>query len=372
MIEYMKKYFVMRLFILSFILFSGGCSSLGPMTVKKERINYNAALQHTNDEQILMNLVRLKYRDTPIFLEISSINSRMSFEVSADAGAELEENAPDVFSIGGGVTYAIEPVVTYTPLQGEEFVQRLLTPISLDTLMLLYQSGWSMKRILRLCVQRLNDVENAPRASGPTPGTAPEYENFAHVLDLMGKLEQQRDLSFVYEVFPSEDRHPRAVMQISKKAWTRPEMQEIVRILNLAKNMKHYPLVYPTVEHEEEGKNDRLTLETRSVLGILYFLSESVEAPSKDVQEGKVKITRYDSGELFDWTLITGKLLQIKTQPSKPSQPSVAVYYRRSWFYINDSDLESKSTFSLLSQLIALQSGKTDRVLPLLTLPLGN
>jgi sulfhydrogenase subunit alpha len=115
----------------------------------------------------------------------------------------------------------------------------------------------------------------------------------------------------------------------------------------------------------------RLSLETRSVLGILYFLSESVEAPSKDVQEGKVSITRYDSGELFDWTLITGKLLQIKTQPSKPNQASVAVYYRRSWFYIDDSDLESKSTFSLLSQLIALQSGKTDRVLPVLTLPLG-
>ncbi len=352
-------------------LFSSGCVSLGPMAVKRERINYNAAIQHTNDEQILMNLVRLKYRDTPIFIEVSSINSRMSFGVSAEAGAELEENAPDVFSIGGGVAYAIEPVVTYTPLQGEEFVQRLLTPISLDTLMLLYQSGWSMKRILRLCVQRLNEVENAPRASGPTPGTAPDYEDFSYVLDLMGKLEQQRDLSFVYEIFPLEDRRPRAIMQISKKAWTNPEMQEIIRILNLAKHMKHYPLVYPTIEHEEEEKNDRLSLETRSVLGILYFLSESVEAPAKDMQEGKIKITRYDSGEPFDWTRITEKLLRIKTQPSKPNQASVAVYYRRSWFYIDDSDLESKSTFSLLSQLIALQSGKTDRVLPVLTLPLG-
>jgi len=57
MIEYVKKHLVIPVFILSFILFSGSCASLGPMTVKRERINYNAALQHTNDEQILMNLV---------------------------------------------------------------------------------------------------------------------------------------------------------------------------------------------------------------------------------------------------------------------------------------------------------------------------
>jgi hypothetical protein len=86
------------------------------------------ALQQPNDEQILLNLVRLKYRDTPIFIEVSGINSKLSFEASAEAGAEVEESAPGIFTLGGGVAYATEPVVTYTPLQGEEFIQRLLSP----------------------------------------------------------------------------------------------------------------------------------------------------------------------------------------------------------------------------------------------------
>jgi hypothetical protein len=34
---------------------------------KGERVNYNLTLQSTTDEQMLLNLVRLKYRDTPIF-----------------------------------------------------------------------------------------------------------------------------------------------------------------------------------------------------------------------------------------------------------------------------------------------------------------
>jgi hypothetical protein len=52
-------------------------------------------------------------------------------------------------------------------------------------------------------------------------------------------------------------------------------------------------------------------------------------------------------------------------------QAAVAVQYRGSWFYIDDADLGSKATFSLLSQLFALQAGKVAGIAPLLTLPLG-
>jgi len=49
----------------------------------------------------------------------------------------------------------------------------------------------------------------------------------------------------------------------------------------------------------------------------------------------------------------------------------VAVFYRRSWFYIDDSDLDSKSTFSMLGQVFALQSGDVEKMTPVLTLPIG-
>jgi hypothetical protein len=59
--------------------------------------------------------------------------------------------------------------VTYTPLTGEDFATRMLSPIPLDSIMLFDQSGWSVERLLLVAVQRVNDVLNPHTASGPTP-----------------------------------------------------------------------------------------------------------------------------------------------------------------------------------------------------------
>jgi hypothetical protein len=47
----------------------------------------------------------------------------------------------------------------------------------------------------------------------------------------------------------------------------------------------------------------------------------------------------------------------------------VAIPYRGQWFYLADNDLESKSTFMLLSQLFRLQAGAAKAAGPTLTLP---
>jgi hypothetical protein len=354
------------------VLISGGCTTLGPSSLKSERINYNLALQITNDEQMLLNLVRLKYRDTPILLTVNSIASQYSFEVAAEAGAELETGPDnDLFSIGGGLAYSTRPTVTYTPLQGEEFMQRFLSPISLDAVSLLYRSGWTVKRLFRLTVQRLNNVKNAPRASGPTPGHAPQYKDFAQVLDLLNRLQRRELLDFVYETYPSGERPPRLAMQIAENAWDDPQTLKLAEILQLEKDKKHYPLKYQMVEHKQTGRFAHLRVETRSLLGIMFYLSQSVEVPERDLEGGKVTVTRYENGEAFEWSKVLGGIFNIKASQLKPPQAAVAVRYRGNWFYVDDSDLSSKSTFFLLSQLFAMQSGKVETIVPVLTLPVG-
>ena len=102
-------------------------------------MNFNAALQQTADEQLLLNLVRLRYRDTPAFLEVTSISTQSQFQTSFEAGTELERATvnSDLFKITGGFGYFTQPTLTYTPLQGENFIQRLLSPLTVDKLMLL-------------------------------------------------------------------------------------------------------------------------------------------------------------------------------------------------------------------------------------------
>lgn len=61
----------------------------------------------------------------------------------------------------------------------------------------------------------------------------------------------------------------------------------------------------------------------------------------------------------------------MQSTPLPPSGVAVSVSHRGSWFFIDDADLSSKATFSLLTHLLALQSGEVQRLVPLLTLPVG-
>ncbi len=148
-------------------------------------------------------------------------------------------------------------------------------------------------------------------------------------------------------------------------------MQELADLLRLVKGKRLYPLTSPTVVHEASQPYEELVVETRSLLGILFFLSQAVEVPWYDRQGGKVATTRNETGQPFDWQQVVGSLLAVKALPTRPSQASVVIRYRGSWFYIDDTDLESKATFSLLTQLLALQSGKVQGIVPMLTLPIG-
>jgi hypothetical protein len=86
---------------------------------------------------------------------------------------------------------------------------------------------------------------------------------------------------------------------------------------------------------------------------------------------GKVTLTKTSSGDIFDWKRLTDDLMHIQSHNSLPNQNAVAIKYRGSWFYIDDSDLTSKSTFSMLGQIFSLQAGKSKSMAPVLTLPVG-
>lgn len=357
------------------ILLSTGCKSLGPRAVKWERTPYNLAIQETQDEQLLLNLVRLKYRDTPVFLELSSIASQFTLESgfsTGDSGLAEVQSGNTLWRPGGlSLAYSAQPTITYTPLQGEKFAQQLLAPLNIETLMLLYRSGWPLKRVLRVCVQRLNHVENAVRASGPTPEVAPEYERFARVLELMGQLNDRGQLDLVYAAPTPTNASARIMLQIAASAFGLPEMQELWRLLGLVPQKQQYPVTLPLIEEAGRRELDHLEVETRSVQGVLFFLSQAVEVPEADLQAGRVTVTRTPTGEVFDWRNVIRQSLHVQSATKRPGDAAISVGYRGAWFYIGDSDLSSKSTFALLTQLVALQSGEVSRLTPVLTLPVG-
>lgn len=358
-----KKGFTRGVSIIIMIMLSG-CANLGAKAIKGTQISYNMAIQNTSDQQLLLNLARMRYRDTPLFMEVSSVSAQLRFEVGANASATLQPGA-DEHGLGGSVQYTETPTISYTPLQGDDFVKRLLTPIAIEKLVLLSNSGWSVERIMRVCVQRLDDLRNALRASGPTPSAAPEYKEFNELARLLRELQLQNALELTYQ-----DSNKRIVPVLLFDIQA-ADAQTLRRTKDLLKIKQQNNAVALTSRKEDDFK-ESITINTRSLLGVLFYLSQAIDIPDDHKNLGMVTTTLASDGTPFVWPDVTKGLFHVKSSTTRPKSASTTVFFREHWFYIDDTDLTSKSTFAFLSQLFALQAGSAESVKPVLTLPIGN
>ncbi|MCK5571431.1 MAG: hypothetical protein KAJ12_01665 [Bacteroidetes bacterium] len=362
-----------RLIVLSALLpILVGCGGgVGPGAMRSNRNHYNMAVQQTDAQELLLNLVRLRYRDTPFFLQVASVSANLKFHIDADAGGLIPSSGPNIVTLGAGVAYEESPTMTYTPLRGKQFVTQMLEPVKLGILLLLSYSGWSIERVFRLMVQEINGVRNAPTASGPTPAIEPEFRRFRRVSELLRAL-QLHDLVDL-STAPSDaggdgEKGPgkRIFVLLEPEALERPETQELVELLSLTPGRRYYEIV----SRVGQVNPDQISIVPRSVTAAMYYASQAVEVQQEDEEKGRVTVTMDAQGNRFDWKEVTGDFFRVQSG-SKPTDAYVSINYRGHWFFISDTDLDSKSTFVLLTTVLALQAGDVPSAGPVLTLPVS-
>ena len=59
-----------------------GCASIGPSTIARDRFDYITAISDSGKSQMLLNVVKLRYGDTPVFLDMSSVINQYTVEAS--------------------------------------------------------------------------------------------------------------------------------------------------------------------------------------------------------------------------------------------------------------------------------------------------
>ena len=120
--------------------FLWGCSQMGPQVIMTGRPQYNVAVQQTEAQQLLLNIVRNRYNDPVLFLDITSITSGFSRGVNAGVlGTFGAGSDSGIGNVGGD--FRENPNIFYAPNTGEKFVRQMLTPIDLRTIALLLQAG---------------------------------------------------------------------------------------------------------------------------------------------------------------------------------------------------------------------------------------
>jgi len=358
------KHFKEYCSIVLLLLLMSGCRTIGPNEITGTHSLYNQAISTSLDRQLLQNLVRLRYRDTPYFLGVGSVTASLKLETSGGTDSELNTGTGgNLLMPNIGITYSSGPTISYVPLQGEDFLRNLLTPISLESLFVLMQSGWSAKRVIGMAVEKINDLENAPTASGPTPSTPPaNQDRFRRLLEL---LESKRNAGRIQTKIDSSTGE---LFLMLDKSGLATEVAEIKDLLNLNREEKSFRIDGNIFQPNP----DTISIRTRSIMSILFYLSHNTDIPAEDEAKGLVTITRIQDGSAFDWRqTAAGSQFRVLVSEKEPKDAFLAIPYRGNWFYLEDSDLDSKSSFLLLTQLFNLQAGNINRPGPTLTIPVS-
>lgn len=89
--------------ILMVLLAATGCSSIGPGTVARNRVEYSSSVGDSWKRQALLNIVKLRYLDPPSFVDVGQIVAGYSLETGVSAGGQWAElGSGDRFAAMGG------------------------------------------------------------------------------------------------------------------------------------------------------------------------------------------------------------------------------------------------------------------------------
>jgi hypothetical protein len=342
------------------LLLLAACQSVGPSTVPRDRAGYSDAIGDSWKRQMLLNIVKLRYADVPVFVEVGQVVAGYSLEASLNASHQFSAGVllGDSTTFGATGKYTDRPTITYVPLTGGRFMQEMLTPIPPAAVFRAIQSGSAADAMLWLGVSSINGIRNV--RSGPDGAEEPD-PRFRRVALLM--REAQLSGALGVRVLATGDGGAATIVAIrsgTASEQSRAGMQELRELLGLPAGQDEFPLVLgdiPRVPGE-------LAVQSRTLLGILQVLALRVDVPPEHVAEGRASAGIAPVQDQF------GRLhFRVAGSTAPPVDAAVAVPYRDSWFYIDDRDLGSKRAFALIMMLFTLANTGTESSLPVLTIP---
>ena len=387
--------FILFAAIMSVALLLSGCQTLN--WNEKWQSNFIDQMAVARDSQMLKNLVRMRYGNPPVFTTVGTVTEKykqapsqisLAGAVTSVLGSSVDDSARSENSLSGqvGIGGTRETTLQYSPLVGKELNTTMNRRLGLETVFDLTQSGFSIERVLAITVESFGPALNAPFASGPTPDYLPkqgEFSKYEEILAALRILRQQNKIRFL-NASPDEICSPTKIKkeESPKKLIAcflddndclcenndDPQWKELTNLLKVEDRKGILILT-----DSETRSSFEIRVRTRSLFGIMHYLSQNVKVPDGDREI--VKISEINNGEgcgeegkkQEGWDCSpAGQRFEVISSDTQPqlicSNPrtdgdcaSVVARHNGRWFYINARDHDSKATFALLTKLFEIQ-----------------
>lgn len=338
-----------------------GCyRAIGPQSVARDRHLYAASLSDSWKEQTLLNIVKMRYFDPPVFVDVGNIVASYSLVQGVNATGNIvsHNQTPDA-TVGGFGTYSNTPTITYTPLTGGKFIRGLATPLPPEAVFSSIEGGIPADIVLFASVVSINGLRNQ---EATLQGIAPADPDFHRARDLVRKIQLSGAMRIVVKKEAGEEM---VSFMTFRTEGVPPEIQsdvmELRRLLKLDPSVSEYKVGFGVVP-----SNDReIAVITRSILSLMQTMAAEVGVPAEDLAQARA-FPGFEHGKADPEVL---RLIRVHSGKSSSPEAFVSVKYRNNWFWIDDNDLESKQMFSLIMMLFTMVDTGPIQNQPVLTIP---
>ncbi len=417
------------LFLILIVLASGGCfRGIGPQSIPPDRTAYIEALGDSWREQLLFNIVKLRYHDALTFLDVSGITQAYTLNAAVNAsnvigwGAETRTRATggattsDSTVLGivpsNGLTagfsgyYQSTPTITYTPIAGEVIKSTIFSPLKPSDLFHALIAGWQVDFIIPYCFLSINNVQGI--LQNPS-----EISGMIKLVKLWKELDEANAISFKFEPLKPEDNEagndegakgkPDNKGEKTNGPKPKPTQQD-----KLADNLVEFTNNLVKKQKEEASKKEetayiildkekypKATVEAfQELLGLdktlnKYEVVQGIPPTKRNLD--KIYVTSRSVFQVLtllayfidvppsqnDWVWegenplkLTGiPHFHVMTTPGllRPNE-FAAIKYKGNWFYIPNGDTDTKRVFSGLMAIFSMMQ-TSPSVNPILTIP---
>jgi hypothetical protein len=332
-----KKSAALSALLAALTLVLSGCISRGPSSIGQQRGPYTEVLAETDKEELLANIVRLAYLDAPVFLQVSSVTASPSFEYGTESELRLGSGSTPTPLVLAKPKMLVKdaPTIVYRPLLGKEFSNELLMPFDIWPMFLMLENGFDFPIVAQLLFKSINGVSNYRHASPE------QLAEFRRVTEALGRLLQRNELKLGTPPDGLGAHRGHVVVKFSPAAMQSEDARLVIQALNLDSSRDEFELRagLPSANHV-------IAVSPRSLLALLSFMSNYVEAPAEHAGLVWPSPARAD----------TAPLMRILSSKNRPALADPSIYYKGYWFYVRADDLRSRNTLYLIRLLFNLQA----------------